>query len=104
MLPVLMERSMHILTHKKIVDYVAKHPNSASALDAWYRLMKSGTFSNFVEIRSLFPAIDLISDNIFVFNIGGNTVRLVAAIHFNRQMVFILAILTHAEYDKDKWK
>ena len=66
--------------------------------------MKANTFANFVEIRAIFSATDLIKQNVFVFNIGGNTARLVAAIHFNRQMVFILAILTHAEYDKDKWK
>jgi mRNA interferase HigB len=104
MSPDLAERMMHVISHKTIIDFSVKHPNSASALDAWYRQMKAGKFTNFVEIKSVFPATDLIGNNVFVFNIGGNTARLVAAIHFNRQMVFILAILTHAEYDKDKWK
>ena len=39
-----------------------------------------------------------------VFNIGGNKVRLVAAIHFNRNKLYIRYVLTHTEYDKDKWK
>jgi mRNA interferase HigB len=98
------EDHVHILTHRKIVDFAAKHPNVASALDSWYRTMKASTFTDFVEIRAIFPATDLIKENVFVFNIGGNAARLVAAIHFNRQMIFILAILTHAEYNKDKWK
>jgi len=39
-----------------------------------------------------------------VFNIGGNKARLIAAIHYNRGKVYIRAVLTHAEYDKNKWK
>jgi mRNA interferase HigB len=86
------------------VAFVAKHPNSASALDAWYRIMKAGSFQNLAELRATFPSADFIKDTIYVFNIGGNMARLVASIHFNRQMLYIRAILTHAEYDKDKWK
>ncbi|MGF1525042.1 MAG: type II toxin-antitoxin system HigB family toxin [Leptolyngbyaceae cyanobacterium] len=39
-----------------------------------------------------------------VFNIGGNKVWLIAAIHYNRKKVYIRAVLTHKEYDEGKWK
>ncbi len=39
-----------------------------------------------------------------VFNIGGNKYRLVTRILFSSQKVFILKVMTHREYDKDKWK
>ena len=40
-----------------------------------------------------------------MFNIGGNKARLITAIHYNRRKVYnIRAVLTHDEYDKDKWK
>ncbi|HYX16852.1 MAG TPA: type II toxin-antitoxin system HigB family toxin [Nostoc sp.] len=46
-----------------------------------------------------------------MFNIGGNKVRLIAAIHYNRQKVYIRAVLTHSEYNvrvasrrEGKWK
>jgi mRNA interferase HigB len=39
-----------------------------------------------------------------VFNIGGNKYRLIVALHYNTQCVFILRLLTHAEYSKDLWK
>jgi len=42
--------------------------------------------------------------NLVVFNIGGNKYRLIAAIHFNRGKVYIRDVLTHAEYDKERWK
>ena len=40
----------------------------------------------------------------YVFNIGGNKFRLVAAIHFNTQRLFVRHILTHAEYNTERWK
>ena len=36
--------------------------------------------------------------------VGGNKYRLIAAIHYNRRRVYIRHVLTHAEYDKGKWK
>lgn len=40
----------------------------------------------------------------FVFNIGGNKYRLIAAIAFAPQLFWVKAILTHTEYDKGDWK
>lgn len=74
-----------------------------SALQHWYTLMKSGSFHSFVELRATFPTADQVG-KLTVFNIGGNTTRLIAAIHYNRQKVYIRSILTHEEYDEDKWK
>jgi mRNA interferase HigB len=39
-----------------------------------------------------------------VFNIGGNKYRLIARILFAKQRVYILKVMTHSEYDEDKWK
>lgn len=36
--------------------------------------------------------------------VGGNKYRLIAAVHYNRRKVYIRHVLTHAEYDRDKWK
>jgi mRNA interferase HigB len=49
------------------------------------------------EKRSIFTAV-------FVFNIRRNDYRLIAAVHFNRQIVYTLRFMTHAEYSKDRWK
>lgn len=58
----------------------------------------------------MFPWADQVG-KLTVFNIGGNKVRLIAAIHYNRQKVYIQAVLTHSEYDvriasrrEGKWK
>lgn len=39
-----------------------------------------------------------------VFNLGGNSFRLIAGINYESQTIFIKDVLTHAEYDKGDWK
>jgi mRNA interferase HigB len=93
---------MHIITRKRLNEFVEKHPDAKSALEHWYRLMKSEQFRSFAELRAIFPGADQVG-KLTVFNIG-RKVRLIAAIHYNRQKVYIRAVLTHDEYDKGKWK
>lgn len=51
----------------------------------------------------MFPSADQVG-RLTVFNIGGNKVRLIAALHYNRKKLYIRAVLTHSEYDQGKWK
>jgi len=94
---------MHIIAHKPMAEFATKYPQTKSALQHWYKTMKAGTFNSFVALRAVFPSADQVG-NLTVFNIGGNKVRLITAIHYNRQKVYIRAILTHSEYDEEKWK
>lgn len=94
---------MHIITRKRLNEFVLKHPTSKSALQHWYRQIKSAKFQSFAELRAIFPHADQVG-KLTVFNIGGNNVRLIAAIHYNRQKVYIRAVVTHTEYDQGKWK
>ncbi len=66
-------------------------------------MMKKANFTSFADIRKAFPHADQVG-KLTVFNIGGNKARLIAAIHYNRQKVYIRAVLTHQEYDKNKWR
>jgi mRNA interferase HigB len=60
------------------------------------------------EVRRAYPHADPVpvasGRSVVVFNIRGNRYRLVTAIHYNRQIVYTLRFMTHAEYSKDRWK
>lgn len=94
---------MHIISQKKIVEAKATYPSCASALDGWYRLIKANTFHCFADLKKVFNSIDKV-DNFYIFDIGGNKLRIIAAIHFDKQKVFIREILDHKTYDKGLWK
>jgi mRNA interferase HigB len=65
--------------------------------------MKNNDFSNFAHLREIFRSADQVG-KLTVFNIAGNKVRLIAAIHYNRGKIYIRAVLTHAEYDEQRWR
>lgn len=99
---------MHIIAYPILRDFSTKYPNSKASLDAWYKIVKKTDFSNFNDLRTVFPSADVVKNvqgkNLTVFNIHGNEVRLIAAIHYNTRTVYIRNILTHANYDKGGWK
>ena len=73
---------MHVITQKRINDAKAIYPEVATALDYWYKTMRAGHFRGFAELRLNFGSVDKVG-KLFVFDIGGNKLRLIAAIHFN---------------------
>ena len=66
-------------------------------------MVRNTQFGSFSEIRAVFPSADLVGKWI-VFNIGGNKYRLISSVHFNRGKLYVRAVLTHREYDEEKWK
>jgi mRNA interferase HigB len=99
---------MHIISTKTIDDFASQHPTAKTSLNSWLKIVSKTRFSNFNELRASFPSADVVrnakGDNLTVFNIHGNEIRLIAAIHYNRSKLYIRHILTHSEYDKEKWK
>ncbi|MEG4345902.1 type II toxin-antitoxin system HigB family toxin [Microcoleus sp. A003_D6] len=61
-------------------------PDIQNALLQWYKLVTQNEFATFVELREIFPSADRVG-KLTVFNIGGNKVRLIAGIHYNRKKV-----------------
>lgn len=94
---------MHIISYKRIREFSAKHADCRDALDNWFRVAKKASWSNLVEVQSVFPKAEAVG-NFTVFNIKGNTYRLIVSIDYEKQLIFIKYVLTHAEYDKGTWK
>lgn len=65
--------------------------------------MKRGRYENFAALRATFGSVDKVGA-LMVFNVGGNALRIVAAVHFNTGKVFVRDVLTHAEYDTGRWR
>ncbi len=94
---------MHVITRKRLNEFADKYPDSRTALARWYGVARTNEFSCFAELKQMFPGADQVG-KFTVFNVGGNKVRIIAAIHYNRRRIYIRAVLTHAEYDRGKWK
>jgi mRNA interferase HigB len=94
---------MHIISRKMIYDFGEKYPETMNSPKRWYNLIKEQKFNNLVEIKNVFSDVDYI-EGLYIFNIGGNKARLIATINFKNSKIYIKTILSHSEYDKDKWR
>ena len=94
---------MHIITKRRITEAKDLFPQCASALLGWSKVLEQNNFKNFSALKATFNSVDKVGD-LYVFDIGGNKLRLIVSIHFNRQKLYIRHILSHQEYDKNKWK
>ena len=94
---------MHVITRKRLNDFAARHPSCRAGLAQWFKEIRRGIFPDIQSVRAVFPHADKVG-KFTVFNVGGNKVRIIAAIHYNRGKVYIRQVLTHSEYDKGAWK
>ncbi|NJR38969.1 MAG: type II toxin-antitoxin system HigB family toxin, partial [Leptolyngbyaceae cyanobacterium CSU_1_4] len=71
-------------------------------LDSILQTRQVAKWSNLVEVQTVFPKAEAVGD-FTVFNIKGNHYRLITSIDYEGQLIYIKYILTHAEYNKEKW-
>ena len=99
---------MRIIKENYLQTAAKRYPKAAKYLAAWVAIVRAATWKNLAEVQSCYGSADFVrvtsGNSVVVFNVCGNTYRLIAAIHFNTQIVYILRFLTHAEYSCDDWK
>ena len=99
---------MRIITESRLGEFAARHPQAATRLEGWRRIVRQEEFRHFADLRRCFRSADQVrvasGNPVVVFNICGNHYRLVCAIHYNTGKVFLLRFLTHAEYETNRWK
>jgi mRNA interferase HigB len=71
-----------------------------SHLDVWYAEVSRDSWKNSAEVKQQYRSASIVSAERVVFNIKGNEYRLVIAVNYQLQIVFIVWIGTHREYDK----
>jgi mRNA interferase HigB len=85
-----------------------QHPPAARHLEVWRKIVKAAVWRNLVDVRRSYPDTDAVrvrsGRTVLIFNIRRNDYRLITAAHYNRQIVYTLRFMTHAEYSKDRWK
>ena len=81
------------------------HADSEGPLRAWYTHVNSKTINwhSWGDVKASFATASLVG-NCVIFNVGGNKYRLVTRVLYASQKVFILRMMTHAQYDNEPWQ
>ena len=99
---------MRIIKPAALEEFWKKYPKSKPSLSNWFKIAKIAKWKHLADVRTHFPATDAVKmksgSMVTIFNISGNAYRLIVAIHYNREIVYLLRFLTHADYSKESWK
>lgn len=99
---------VRIVKEKFLRDAAEQYPKAAKYLAAWTKTVRAATWRNMADVRCCYGSADVVhvrsGKPVIVFNVCGNTYRLIVEMHFNGQMAYTLRFLTHAEYSIDRWK
>jgi mRNA interferase HigB len=94
---------VHIISRKKLKDAARQHEDLEIPLDTWFRIAKRAEWKSIVDVRKTYPSADP-AGKYTIFNIKGNAYRLIVEINYHTQRIFIRHVLTHREYDEERWK
>jgi mRNA interferase HigB len=94
---------VHVISRKALKTAGTRYPDVEASLETWYRTAKKAHWGSLGDVRKTYPHADTVGPYT-VFNIKGNAYRLIVKIAYQAGLIFIREVLTHAEYDKDRWK
>jgi len=91
---------VRVISRKRLKDFWEKHADAEQPLKAWFHETKTAHWKSFSDIKARYRSADVLPGNRVVFNLKGNTYRLVVQLHYNTRIVFVRFVGTHTDYDK----
>ena len=91
---------MRIISRRRLVEFWKVHPDAEQPLRAWYTETKKASWNSPAEIKAIYRSVSILPNNRVVFNIKGNTYRLIVVVEYSQGKMFIRFVGTHAEYDR----
>lgn len=99
---------MRVIKEKFLNEATPPASKAGKWLESWRWVVKASDWKNIGDVRKTYPYADPVRIEsgrvVTVFNVCGNDFRLITAIHYDKQRIYTLRLLTHAEYDKNRWK
>lgn len=94
---------MHLISIRNLRTDAKKYPDAIAVINSWYATVKKSQWKNLEDVRKVYRDAEAVG-NFTVFNIKGNNYRLIVGIDYENQTIYYKYFLTHAQYDRNKWK
>ena len=93
---------MHVISKKPFAEASVKYPNDRNAIMNTYNVLRKVEFDTPSIMKGTLASLDNFKykNKWWVIDIGGNNLRLIFAILFSCQRIYVKHIVTHTEYDK----
>jgi mRNA interferase HigB len=91
---------VRVIARRTLGEFWVSHPDAEQPLRAWYSEAYRASWQTPQEIKASFRSASIVGNSRVVFNIAGNKYRLVVAVAYRWQTMWVRFVGTHAEYDK----
>lgn len=91
---------MRVIAKSTLRDFWARHKDCEQQLKSWFNEAERAVWSSPADIKTAYPSASILTGNRVVFNIKGNSYRLIVKINYNAGVIWIRFIGTHADYDQ----
>jgi mRNA interferase HigB len=99
---------MNVIKLRTLKAFWMVHADAERPLFDWFQFCRRARWQNIRDVRRAYPHADAVAvksgRTATVFNIGGNKYRLVALVDYQFQRMLVTHVLTHADYDRERWK
>jgi len=94
---------MRILGLLLLEEFKKTHADARGPLVAWQQETEEASWNTPQDIKQRYRSADFLAGNRVIFNIKGNSYRLVVQVRYQNGMVAVEWVGTHAEYDKKQF-
>jgi mRNA interferase HigB len=94
---------VRVISRKRLKEAQATHADLFEPLNAWWNVATHAEWRTLADVRRVYRDADAV-ERYTVFNIKGNKYRLIVRIEYAKHLIFVIAVLTHSQYDKGAWK
>ena len=91
---------MRVIAKRTLRAFWEQHEDAEEPLLAWFREAEKADWNSPTQVKERYRSASFVGTDRVVFNIKGNTYRLVVRIRYAQRIVFIRFVGTHAEYDR----
>jgi mRNA interferase HigB len=91
---------MRVIAISRLKAFWQKHPNAMVPLQSWYAIASRAKWETPADVKADYRSASFLAGNRVVFNVKGNDYRLVVVAHYNRGVLYVRFVGTHAQYDQ----
>lgn len=91
---------MRIIAVRTLKEYFQEYPQAEQPLLAWHEEVSVAEWENPNQLKAHYRNASILNDKRVVFNIHGNSFRLIVDVEYRLKIVFVVWFGTHKEYDK----
>ena len=91
---------MRVISRKTLREFWERHEDAEEPLRVWFKEAREATWKSPVDIKSQYASASILPNSRVVFNVKGNEYRLVVAVRYDLEIVFIRFVGKHSQYDE----